>query len=248
MEERLRFVARLLDGEGMSEVCREFGISRKTGYKIFNRYQGPGARCAGRPLAAAGTLCQPIARTGGTADCRSQARQAALGRQEDQGTAGTAAQWGCAAPGQEHRACGARPPRSGQARPRAQEPPPGHAAVGRDRAQRPLVCRLQRRVQARQWPLLLPPDGHRPGLTLPAPVRSPRVDQGSPGDRGLPESCSANAACRSPSGATTGSPSPVQTASTISPASRSGGCGSASPSSASSRAARSRTDAMSACT
>ena len=33
MEERLRFVARLLDGEGMSAVCREFGISRKTGYK-----------------------------------------------------------------------------------------------------------------------------------------------------------------------------------------------------------------------
>ncbi len=36
MEERLRFVARLLEGEGMSEVCRDFGISRKTGYKIFN--------------------------------------------------------------------------------------------------------------------------------------------------------------------------------------------------------------------
>jgi transposase InsO family protein len=39
MEERLRFVARLLDGESMSDVCREFGISRKTGYKIFNRYK-----------------------------------------------------------------------------------------------------------------------------------------------------------------------------------------------------------------
>ena len=42
MEERLRFVARLLDGEGMSDVCREFGISRKTGYKIFNRYKDDG--------------------------------------------------------------------------------------------------------------------------------------------------------------------------------------------------------------
>jgi transposase InsO family protein len=42
MEERLRFVARLLDGEGMSDVCREFGISRKTGYKIFNRYKDEG--------------------------------------------------------------------------------------------------------------------------------------------------------------------------------------------------------------
>src|SRR5438034_4922054 len=42
MEERLRFVARLLDGEAMTDVCREFGISRKTGYKIFNRYKESG--------------------------------------------------------------------------------------------------------------------------------------------------------------------------------------------------------------
>jgi transposase InsO family protein len=42
MDERLRFVARLLDGEAMSEVCREFGISRKTGYKIFDRYRESG--------------------------------------------------------------------------------------------------------------------------------------------------------------------------------------------------------------
>ena len=42
MDERLRFVARLLDGEAMSEVCRAFGISRKTGYKIFERYKEHG--------------------------------------------------------------------------------------------------------------------------------------------------------------------------------------------------------------
>ncbi|MCR9196261.1 MAG: helix-turn-helix domain-containing protein [Hyphomonas sp.] len=42
MEERLRFVARLLDGEAMSDVCRQFGISRKTGYKIYNRYKEHG--------------------------------------------------------------------------------------------------------------------------------------------------------------------------------------------------------------
>jgi transposase InsO family protein len=35
-------VARLLDGEEMSLLCREFGISRKTGYKIFERYQEHG--------------------------------------------------------------------------------------------------------------------------------------------------------------------------------------------------------------
>jgi transposase InsO family protein len=42
MDERVRFIGRLLDGEGMSELCREFGISRKTGYKIFNRYREEG--------------------------------------------------------------------------------------------------------------------------------------------------------------------------------------------------------------
>ena len=42
MDERLKFVARLLDGEKMASLCREFGISRKTGYKIFNRYKDCG--------------------------------------------------------------------------------------------------------------------------------------------------------------------------------------------------------------
>jgi transposase len=88
MEERLRFVARLLDGEGMSEVCREFGVSRKTGYKIFSRYKDQGLEAL--------------------ADC----------------------------------------------------------------SRRP-VRRFQGRVQARQRPLLLPPDGLRPGLALPALVRGP---------------------------------------------------------------------------
>ena len=42
VEERLRFIARLLDGEKMAGLCREFGISRKTGYKIFKRYKDCG--------------------------------------------------------------------------------------------------------------------------------------------------------------------------------------------------------------
>src|SRR6266481_1113555 len=49
MDERLRFVARLLDGEAMSEVCRAFGISRKTGYKIFDHiWQQSGADKKGK--------------------------------------------------------------------------------------------------------------------------------------------------------------------------------------------------------
>jgi putative transposase len=39
LDERLQFVARRLAGEPMAELCGEFGISRKTGYKIFDRYQ-----------------------------------------------------------------------------------------------------------------------------------------------------------------------------------------------------------------
>ena len=36
MDERMQFVVRRLAGEPMAELCREFGISRKTGYKIFD--------------------------------------------------------------------------------------------------------------------------------------------------------------------------------------------------------------------
>ena len=43
MNERMKFVVRLEDGERMTDLCKEFGISRKSGYKIWNRYlqKGP---------------------------------------------------------------------------------------------------------------------------------------------------------------------------------------------------------------
>jgi transposase len=44
VEERLCFIARLLQGEPMAGLCREFGISRKTGYKIFDHYKERGQR------------------------------------------------------------------------------------------------------------------------------------------------------------------------------------------------------------
>ena len=43
MDERVCFVARLLEGERMTDLCREFGITRKTGYKFLNRYNKFGA-------------------------------------------------------------------------------------------------------------------------------------------------------------------------------------------------------------
>ena len=42
MDERVRFEARLLEGEKMAVLCREFDISCKTGYNIFQRYKDCG--------------------------------------------------------------------------------------------------------------------------------------------------------------------------------------------------------------
>ena len=66
MDERLRFVARLLDGERMTTLCEEFGISRKTGYKIDDRYQAWGPKGLNdrsrRPLRHANQLPTTIER------------------------------------------------------------------------------------------------------------------------------------------------------------------------------------------
>jgi len=42
MNEKAKFIARLLEGEKMSHLCSEFNISRKTGHKIRNRYEEEG--------------------------------------------------------------------------------------------------------------------------------------------------------------------------------------------------------------
>jgi putative transposase len=42
MDERLKFIARLLDGKKMAALCRDFNVSRKTGYKILKRYNNIG--------------------------------------------------------------------------------------------------------------------------------------------------------------------------------------------------------------
>jgi putative transposase len=67
MDERLRFVARLLEGEKMAPLCAEFGISRKTGYKIFDRYKDCGVNAftdrSRRPYRQANRLPAPIEAT-----------------------------------------------------------------------------------------------------------------------------------------------------------------------------------------
>ena len=42
MDERMKFIGRLQDGEKMSHLCVEFGISRQTGHKFLNRYKKEG--------------------------------------------------------------------------------------------------------------------------------------------------------------------------------------------------------------
>jgi transposase len=39
MDERVRFVARLVEGEKIAALWLELAISRNTGYKIFDRYK-----------------------------------------------------------------------------------------------------------------------------------------------------------------------------------------------------------------
>src|SRR6516225_5851154 len=63
MDERLKFIARLLDGEKMAGLCREFGISRKTGYKILTRYNEVGLEgltSAKRVSALSKHLLEPV--------------------------------------------------------------------------------------------------------------------------------------------------------------------------------------------
>ena len=66
MDERLRFVARLLEGEKMAPLCAEFGISRKTGTRFSTA-----TRTAGSPRSPIG-VDGPIARR---IDCRRRSRR-----------------------------------------------------------------------------------------------------------------------------------------------------------------------------
>ena len=64
VEERLLFVARLIEGEAMTDLCQQFGISRKTGYKIFNRYKEHGCTAftdrSRRPVRCANQLAPQV--------------------------------------------------------------------------------------------------------------------------------------------------------------------------------------------
>src|SRR5476649_955018 len=164
MDERLRFVARLLEGEKMAPLCAEFGIARKTGYKIFDRYKDCGVDAftdrSRRPYRQANRLPAPIEAVivrlkreypgWGAPKIREKLRQRSLGVQ---------------LPADQHGPRGPRSPRTRPPTAAAPRPRAWHHPVPPDRGERVVVRGLQRRVHARQSPVLLPADDH--GLRQP---------------------------------------------------------------------------------
>jgi transposase len=175
MEERLRFVARLLDGEAMADVGREFGISRKTGYKIFDRYKEHGLEALSdrsrRPVRYANQLPQPVE----SLIVRLKSEKPHWGARKIRELLVRRLDGDVRVPAKStiHTVLDRHGlvKRGGGPRHRAR-----HAAVRGGGAQCAVVRRLQRRVQARQWTVLLPADRHRSRLALPAVVRGARFD------------------------------------------------------------------------
>ena len=64
MDERLQFVARRLGRRVDGRTCREFGISRKTGYKIFERYPGRRSSGVNRPEPTSLSVCRSTSLSG----------------------------------------------------------------------------------------------------------------------------------------------------------------------------------------
>ena len=231
-------------------MCREFGISRKTGYKIFERYKERGLEAltdrSRRPVRYANQLPEQIESADRRASRREKPHWGAR-KIRERLSATTAGDVKVPARSTIHAVLDrhglvtrARAPRT-----RAE----GTPLSERPAAQRSVVRRLQGRVHARQSALLLSADRHRSCLALicccAKPWNPPRKRPAFTAferlfrERGLPQ------AIRSDNGVPFASP---QRPCSISPSSRSGGCGSASPSSASGPVIRSRTAGTSACT
>jgi transposase len=148
MDERLRFVARLLDGEAMSEVCRAFGISRKTGYKIFERYKEHGLEAltdrSRRPVRYANQLPRQI-----------ESLIVVAKRDKPHWGARTICELlvrrldGDIRSGQEHDPRRAPPARPGQGPGAAAAPGDRHASLHRCCAKRALVRRFQEPAPAK---------------------------------------------------------------------------------------------------
>ena len=171
VDERLRFVARRLDGEKMAALCAEFGISRKTGYKIYDRYKDCGVEGltdrSRRPYPHAHQLPLAVEKLivalkreypdWGAPKIRERLRRRWPGVR-------------CPAISTVHAVLD----RHGLVTRRGPRAParPGHAAQLARPAECLVVCRLQRRVHAGGPALLLPAHHHRLRQPLSAAMRS----------------------------------------------------------------------------
>ncbi len=173
IDERLRFVAHLLDREAMTDVCREFGISRKTGYKILARYKDESSAALSdrsrRPVRYANQLPPQIEgpivslKRGKPHWGARKIRELLVRRLP--GDLRVPAQSTIHAVLDRHGLVS----RMGRPRRRAQGAP---LSTGRIPTISGVL--ISRGVQARQQPLLLPAHRHRSRLALPAALRGAR--------------------------------------------------------------------------
>ena len=168
MDERLRFVARLLEGEKMAVLCEEFGISGKTGYKIYERYREIGAKGltdrSRRPHRHANQLPTVVEK----AIVRLKKDYPSWGAEDPRAVETEAP--GCGVSGHQHGPRGAGPPRAGEpAATPGPSSPDGHDVVAAAGVERARVRGLQGRIPPRQSSLLLSPHDH--GLRVPVPPR-----------------------------------------------------------------------------
>jgi transposase len=157
----------------MTDLCREFGISRKTGYKIFNRYKEEGLIAledrSRRPVRYANQLPVPIER----AIIEAKKDKPSWGARKIRELLVRRLAGDVRIPA--HSTIHAVLDRHGLVKKTGRKTPEGigNHPVLRLGSQCPLVCRLQGGVSSRQPGLLLPPDRHRPCLTLHPGLRGP---------------------------------------------------------------------------
>ena len=227
--------------------CREFGISRKTGYKVFDRYKEHGLealsdRCR-RPVRYANQLPQQVE----SLIVRLKTEKAHWGARKIRellirrlsGDIRVPAKSTIHAVLDRHGLV----KRSGGPRHRARGTPLSEGSVPND-----LWCvdfKGEFKLGNGRYCYPLTASDHASRfLLLCEALESVREETAFTAFERL----FASAACRWRSAPTTAFPSPVQTPCSICPSSQCGGCASASPSNASSLAGRNKTAAMSACT
>src|SRR6516162_7191195 len=110
MDERMQLVSRRLAGETMAELCREFGISRKTGLQDLRSLPGMWSARAHRPESTALPLCESTPLPSGELHPEREARTLQLGCPQDS-RASPAPILRDPHPGQEHHSCRPRSPR-----------------------------------------------------------------------------------------------------------------------------------------